>query len=94
MRLFGKKEPVLTRYVQVPTLYPMGALTFAIACSHCKNRNSEKCIKCKKEIESGFELKEVIDTSANRCVCCGEHTPEGTLICPICEMTGGSKYVK
>lgn len=84
MGLFSKKEPVMTRYVSVPTLYPMGALTFAVACSHCKNVRTEKCVKCKKEIESGFELKNMLDTSANLCVCCGQHIPEGTLICPIC----------
>lgn len=84
MGLFSKKESVLTRYVRVPTLYPMGALTFAIACSHCKNINSEKCIKCKIEIESGFELKDMFNTSSNICICCGQHIPEGTLICPIC----------
>ena len=40
------------------SLYPMGAVTFAIACSHCKNIGSEKCFDCKSEIKSGFELKE------------------------------------
>lgn len=40
-----------------PILYPMGALTFAIACSHCKNVGSDKCYLCKAELKSGFELK-------------------------------------
>lgn len=39
------------------SLYPMGACTFAIACSHCKNLNTDKCYKCKQEIRSGFEIK-------------------------------------
>ena len=36
----------------------MGALTYAIACSHCGNRNkdAETCRKCRCEIESGFEV--------------------------------------
>ena len=47
------------KYVSVPVLYPMGALTFAIACSHCKNiGKDETCRICKQEKESGFELKE------------------------------------
>lgn len=37
--------------------YPMGQLTFPIACSHCKNIHSDKCYRCKQERESGFELK-------------------------------------
>ena len=37
--------------------YPMGIYTFPIACSHCKNLNSDKCYRCKEEIASGFELK-------------------------------------
>ena len=40
-------------------LMPMGAVTYAIACSHCKNRNNrneDKCHRCKCEIESGFEI--------------------------------------
>lgn len=51
-----KRKETLTRYVQVPTLYPMGAYTFAIACSHCKNKGSDKCHDCKCEKKSGFEL--------------------------------------
>ena len=40
-------------------LMPMGAVTYAIACSHCKNRhnrNEDKCHRCRCEIESGFEI--------------------------------------
>lgn len=37
--------------------YPMGQYTFPIACSHCENLNSDKCYRCKEEIESGFKLK-------------------------------------
>ena len=37
--------------------YPMGQYTFPIACSHCKNIGSDKCYRCKEEVESGFEFK-------------------------------------
>lgn len=40
-------------------LMPMGAVTYAIACSHCKNRHNlsgGKCHRCRCEIESGFEV--------------------------------------
>ena len=37
-------------------LYPMGAPTFAIACSHCKNIGSDKCHDCKCEKKFGFKL--------------------------------------
>ena len=43
-------------------LYPMGAVTFAIACSTCKfKKGSEKfsdhrCFLCKSEKQSGYEL--------------------------------------
>lgn len=37
-------------------LYPMGVLTFAIACTLCKNRGTEKCVPCKNKTVSGFEL--------------------------------------
>ena len=51
----ARKNPPFAR-----ELMPMGALTYAIACSHCKNRserlNSETCRKCLCEIESGFEV--------------------------------------
>lgn len=39
-----------------PKLMPMGALTYAIACSHCKNRESSLCEDCRCEVTSGFEL--------------------------------------
>ena len=56
MSLFRRKIKLV--YKEHPTLYPMGAFTFAIACSHCKNVRSDKCHDCKCEIKSGFELKE------------------------------------
>ena len=45
-------------------LMPMGAVTYAIACSHCKNRGPKgndkaaayRCHRCMCEIESGFEV--------------------------------------
>lgn len=45
-------------------LMPMGAVTYAIACSHCKNRGpkgndkaaADRCHRCRCEIESGFEV--------------------------------------
>lgn len=47
-----------TKHKPAPELMPMGALTYAIACSHCGNRNkdAETCRKCRCEIESGFEV--------------------------------------
>jgi hypothetical protein len=41
-----------------PQLMPMGAITYAIACSHCKNRDADakKCKQCKCEVKSWFEL--------------------------------------
>lgn len=56
-----RKPKVVERIVEKPTLYPMGALTFAIACSYCKNRGTLACAYCKAEIRSGFELKEKDD---------------------------------
>ena len=54
MKLFhSEKETV---YVPFPTLHPMGAYTFAIACMHCKNDGTDKCVECKKETQSGFEF--------------------------------------
>lgn len=38
------------------SLYPMGTVTFAVACTHCKNIGSDKCDPCKQEVKSGFEL--------------------------------------
>lgn len=38
-------------------LMPMGALTYAIACSHCRNQGgSPLCDDCICEIKSGFQL--------------------------------------
>lgn len=82
--LFNRKEAPMTSYIQVPTLYPMGAVTFAIACSHCKNVGSDKCPDCKKEIKSGFELKFPLHSSPNLCVCCGVEIPEGYHVCQNC----------
>ena len=59
-KLIGRNKNTLTRFVYVPTLYPMGSVTFAVACSHCKNVGSEKCKECKCEIKSGFELKQEV----------------------------------
>jgi hypothetical protein len=53
---FRKKIEELEKRKPAPKLMPMGALTYAIACSHCRNRGSNKCDKCKREVESGFEL--------------------------------------
>ena len=41
----------------VPVLYPMGVYTFAVVCSHCENRDPDKCYLCKCEKKSGFEPK-------------------------------------
>lgn len=57
-------KPEIT-YLEFPVLYPMGALTFAIACSHCKNVGSDKCFDCKSEKKSGFELKESNNAERN-----------------------------
>lgn len=56
--MFPFRRKTETVYLELKTLYPMGALTFAIACSHCKNVGSDKCFDCKCEKKSGFELKE------------------------------------
>lgn len=37
-------------------LYPMGDITFAIACAVCKNSGSDACMECKMETKSGFEI--------------------------------------
>lgn len=50
-----KKNKAEIKYF--PYLYPMGAVTFAIACSHCLNVGSELCSDCKSGIKSGFNLK-------------------------------------
>lgn len=54
-----RKNPPFAR-----ELMPMGAVTYAIACSHCKNRGpngndkaaADRCHRCRCEIESGFEV--------------------------------------
>jgi sugar (pentulose or hexulose) kinase len=46
----------LSASYSAPKLMPMGALTYAIACSHCKNRESSLCEDCVCEVTSGFEL--------------------------------------
>lgn len=54
-----RKNPPFAR-----ELMPMGAVTYAIACSHCKNRGpkgndkaaADRCHQCRCEIESGFEV--------------------------------------
>lgn len=38
--------------------YPMGMLTFTIACANCENFGTDKCADCKAEKESGFIPKE------------------------------------
>lgn len=42
--------------VHIKPNMPMGALTYAIACSHCKNQESDLCEACVCEIKSGFKL--------------------------------------
>ena len=41
-----------------PQLMPMGAITYAVACSHCKNRGADakKCDQCRCEVKSWFEF--------------------------------------
>ena len=51
------KIKTVVKYIEKPTLYPMGPVTFAIACSHCQNLGSELCRSCKMELQSGFQLK-------------------------------------
>lgn len=46
----------------VANKYPMGQLTFPIACSHCKNIASDKCYRCEQERESGFEPKTEVES--------------------------------
>ena len=47
-------------------LYPMGAVTFAIACSTCRFRkgserfSDHRCFLCKSEKQSGYELDNYI----------------------------------
>lgn len=61
------------KIIYVPTLYPMGAVTFAIACDHCRHyneRSSERCGRCIMEIESGFELGPYRGISIDETKCC------------------------
>ncbi len=51
-----ERRKMLENSVREKHLYPMGALTFAIACTLCKNRGTEKCVLCKSEKVSGFEI--------------------------------------
>ena len=44
-----------SRTISVPVLMPMGAMTYAIACALCKNKDSALCEKCLCEVKSGFE---------------------------------------
>lgn len=55
--MFWSKPRHEKKYVAIPTLYPMGALTFAIACAHCENIGTDLCAPCKEERKSGFEIK-------------------------------------
>lgn len=82
------RDKSLTRYVRVPYLYPMGAMTFAIACSHCKNMGSSKCTDCKSEVKSGFESKFPLHSDKNLCVSCGAEIPEGYHVCSSCQKKG------
>lgn len=43
--------------IPVPTLYPMGADTFAFACVLCKNfcKHDKVCDDCRRQIKSGWE---------------------------------------
>lgn len=41
-----------------PQLMPMGALTYAVACSICANFGSALCDECIREIRSGFQLND------------------------------------
>ena len=65
-------------------LYPMGPVTFAIACSFCKNIGSDKCVRCKCEIESGFELKDRHQmTNADRIRAMSDEELAAIIMCPI-----------
>jgi hypothetical protein len=37
-------------------LMPMGAITYAVACSICRNSGSDLCDDCRCEIASGFSI--------------------------------------
>ena len=51
-----ERRKMLENSMREKNLYPMGVLTFAIACTLCKNRGTEKCVLCKNETVSGFQL--------------------------------------
>ncbi len=51
-----ERRKMLENSMRDKHLYPMGVLTFAIACTLCKNRGTEKCVPCKGERVSGFEI--------------------------------------
>lgn len=51
-----ERREMLENSMRDKHLYPMGVLTFAIACTLCKNKRTEKCIPCKAEKASGFQL--------------------------------------
>ena len=65
LKRIANGEMMYTRYIEMPVLYPMGPLTFAIACRYCANRNSDLCLPCKWEKRSGFELKREPKKEAN-----------------------------
>ena len=74
MGLFKSREP---KVVYMNALYPMGGLTFSIACMHCKHNSykynkdvetSMRCDLCIKEIKSGFEVGKCLGS-------CGNATP-------------------
>ena len=54
-----EQEKTTVCQTKTPTeLFPMGAMTFAVACAHCKNLGSDVCVLCKMQKVSGFELKQ------------------------------------
>ena len=77
-------------------LMPMGAVTYAIACSHCKNRGpkgndkaaADRCHRCRCEIESGFEIDPA--TFPVRCKDCRKrYNPKE---CPMCVRVYGEQH--
>lgn len=60
-------------------LYPMERVTFAIACACCKHRGKDaeqdRCLRCKAEAESGFEMREHL-TVKQRWIPVTERLPE------------------
>lgn len=90
--MFWKREKE-TVFIHVPTLHPMGALTFGIACSHCKNRGKyeEFCHDCKCEIRSGFEYK-TEKVNEPREVVHGRWETAFDNWCPHCSVCGEEPY--